>query len=346
MHKDERQSQALTYRTPKLRSGFTAALLLLTALEASAAERAASSSQLAERHKVIIDTDIGSDVDDAFAVALALSIPEFEILGFTTDSGNTTARAKILDRMLSESGHSDIPVAVGRQTKSPNDGFPTTFIGPQTRYGEKAASLRASYPSATDFILEQIHRFPGQVTLLTIGPVSNIGDLIDKDVASFRKLKRVVMMGGWFGRAKDAFGDTLEPGPEYNIQVDIEAAQKLFKSGVPLYVITFDSTIHLALDDVKRRTLFSRGEPLTNSLSLLYVLWGNTTPVFFDPMAVAFVTNPSLCPVEHAHVEVDDKGATRTTSAPPNAFVCLRSDAHAFFAYYMGLVVPSRESHR
>src|SRR3569833_3281159 len=65
------------------------------------------------REKIIIDTDIGDDIDDAFAVALALSIPEFEVLGFSASFGDTPARAKMLDRMLGELGHSDIPVAMG-----------------------------------------------------------------------------------------------------------------------------------------------------------------------------------------------------------------------------------------
>lgn len=65
------------------------------------------------REKIIIDTDIGDDIDDAFAVALALSSPEFEVLGFSASFGDTPTRAKMLDRMLGELGHGDIPVVQG-----------------------------------------------------------------------------------------------------------------------------------------------------------------------------------------------------------------------------------------
>src|ERR1700722_17293084 len=86
---------------------------------------------LSAREKIIIDTDIGTDIDDAFAVALALRSPEFDILGIATASGDTEARAKILDRMLGEVGREDIPVAVGIQTSLPAGAVD------QKVYGEK-----------------------------------------------------------------------------------------------------------------------------------------------------------------------------------------------------------------
>jgi purine nucleosidase len=160
--------------------------------------------------KVIIDTDIGDDIDDAFAIALALRSPELEILGISTTFGDTEARAKIVDRMLGEAERTDIPVATGAPTH-------TTNIMNQRRYGEGGHFARASHPSAVDFILDQIRRYPGQITLIAIGPLMNVGALIDKDPATFLKLKRVVMMGGsiecgygelWFctGHGPDASG--------------------------------------------------------------------------------------------------------------------------------------------
>jgi len=315
---------------------------------ARAAERSANdppAPPASEKQKVIIDTDIGSDIDDAFAVALALSSPEIEILGFTTGFGDTIARAKIIDRMLTESGRTRIPVAVGRSTTTVPSGFGRqALIGLQKRYGESAPSAKASHTSAVDFILEQIRRFPGQVTLVTIGPLSNIGDLIDKDAATFGKLNRVVMMGGWVAPLSTERGQWFEPAPEHNIAGDIGAAKKLFRSGVPLYVMPLDSTIHLALDEVKRSAMFSRGVPLTNSLGLLYLLWGGTTPVLFDSMAVAFVVNPQLCPVESLHIDIDDNGISRVNAGPPNAHVCLHSDPEIFFDYHIGRVAPPTQA--
>lgn len=291
--------------------------------------------------KVIVDTDIGIDIDDAFAIALALRSPELEILGFSTASGDTLARAKIIDRMLGELGRADIPVAVGSPTDPPDQSFPPGIIGPQRRYGDHGDYARAVHPQAVDFVLRQIRLFPNKLTLVTIGPLSNVGALIDRDPDTFQKVKRVVMMGGWVGPIDDPGGQTLSPAPEYNIMLDIHSAQKLFRSGVPIYLMPIDSTIHLALDEVKRRLIFSDATPVTDSLAVLYLLWGNTTPILYDAMAVAFTVKPDLCPVQPMHLDVDEKGVTRVGVGIPNAQVCLRSDPNAFFDYFMRRIVSS-----
>ena len=300
--------------------------------------------QASEREKVIIDTDIGLDIDDAFAVALALRSPQLDILGFSTASGDTAARAKIIDRMLGESGYENIPVAAGIPTSAPNGSLlPEGIIGPQRRYGENGHYARASHPPAVNFILEQIHRFPGQVTLVTIGPLSNVGALMDRDMGTFRKLKRVVMVGGWIGPADLGLGQ-VGPGPEHNVSMDIRSSQKLFTSGIPIYVIPFDSTINLTLDEVRRQAVFSAATPLTDALTLLYNLFGGGTPVLFDAMAVAFVVDPQLCPVEPVHIIVDEKGITQVDTGQPNARICLHSDREGFLDYYMQRIIDIHRS--
>lgn len=275
--------------------------------------------------KLIIDTDIGDDIDDAFAVALALKSPELQILAISTTFGDTEARAKILDRILGEAGRSDIPVLAGTPTHTTN---PMT----QRRYGEGGHFAKSSHPNSIDFILKQIRRYPGQITLIAIGPLMNVGALIDKDPQTFLKLKRVVMMGGSIERG---YGDPWSsppppPSAEWNIINDIPAAQKLFLSGVPLYVMPLDST-QLKFDEVKRAYLFQQGTPLTDALTLLYHEWGQQTPTLFDPMTVSFILNPQICPTQPMHIIVDDKGFTRREPGPPNAQVCLHSDSDAFF---------------
>jgi inosine-uridine nucleoside N-ribohydrolase len=299
------------------------------------AQRSSSPVQPAPREKIIIDTDIGNDIDDAFAIALALRSPELTVLGFSTASGDTAARARIIDRILGETGHSDIPVTVGPKTISPNVSLAPGLIGLQKRYGENSYYAKKLHAAAVEFILDQVRRSPGQVTLITIGPLSNVGALIERDVGTFRKLKRVVMMGGWVGPILDEAGQTVEPAPEYNIRIDVRSAQSLFASGVPIYVMPIDSTAHLTLDEVKRRSIFSEGTALTDALGVLYLLWGETTPVLFDAMAVAYVVDPQLCPVVPMHLVVDERGATLNGAGTPNAQVCLHSDANTFLEFYV-----------
>jgi purine nucleosidase len=281
------------------------------------------------RQKVIIDTDIGDDVDDAFALALALRSPELEILGVTTTFGDTETRAKIVDRFLEEAGRAGIPVAAGAPTSIKN---PMT----QRRYADTGHSAKTSHPPAVEFLLDQIRRYPGQITLLAIGPLMNVGAAIDKDAATFRKLKRVVLMGGSVRRGYGDLGYTAPrgPEPEWNIINDIPSAQKLFTSGVPLAVMPLDST-QLKLDEVKRAFLFSQGTPITDQLTILYHLWGQETPTLFDPMTVAYAVNPDLCPVQPMHIRVDEKGFTREEPGAPNADVCLDSNPDQFFRFYL-----------
>jgi purine nucleosidase len=310
------------------------------------AQQPAPTAKAPER--IIIDTDIGDAIDDPFAIALALRSPELDILGIATDYGDTEARAKILDRLIGEAGRQDIPVAVGVMTPFPttSDSFGSGHFLDQRRYGEGGHFSRTSHPQAVEFILGQIRRFPGEITLVTIGPLPNIGALIDASPDTFRKLKRVVMMGGSIAPVKPDYGDapSAQPIAEWNVVLDVKAAQKLFLSGVPLYVMPLDATNHLRLDEVKRTVLFAHGTPLTDALTLLYHQWnaaGGVTPVLYDAMTIAYLLNPGLCPVQPMHIRVDDKGFTRVENGTPNAQVCLHSDADAFFRFYMQRILES-----
>ena len=284
--------------------------------------------------KVIIDTDIGDDVDDAFALALAIKSPELQVLGITTTFGETEVRAKIVDRFLGEVGRTDIPVLAGKPVGK-------TSMS-QRRYGEAGHYAKTSHGDAVDFLLQQIQRAPGEITLIAIGPLMNIGEAIDRDAATFRKLKRIVIMAGSIRRGYGDFGynEAVPPSPEWNILNDVKSAQKLFSSGVPLFVMPLDST-QLKLDEVKRAFLFTRGTAVTDQLVVLYHLWAQETPTLFDPMAVAFVLRPELCPVTSLHIRVDDKGYTREEPGTANAQVCLDSNSDDFFRFYLRKVASN-----
>ena len=279
------------------------------------------------QEKIIIDTDIGDDIDDAFAVALALRSPELQILGISTTFGDTELRAKLTDRLLGEVGRQDIPVAAGTPTS-----FKSNFT--QRKYAEGGHFAKPSHPNSTDFILDQIRRNSNQVTLVAIGPLVNIGALIDKDADTFRKLRRVVLMGGSIYRRYGDMGYATPrgPEPEWNIKNDIPSAQKLFASGVPIVMMPLDST-QLKLDEVKRPLIFQAGTPLTDALTILYHQWGQQTPTLFDVMTLAYILDPKLCPVTSMHIAVDEQGFTRTSPGAPNAQVCLDSDPEAFFRF-------------
>jgi purine nucleosidase len=303
-----------------MKTRFLSAILLLSiSLVHSAWAQAVSHSE--QKQLVIIDTDIGDDIDDAFAVSLALQIPEFKLLGITTAFGDTKLRAQLAVRLLAAVGRGDIPVVAGVET-------PPRTKFTQAQYAEGGDAKQVQQGSAPDFILAEIRKRPGQITLIAIGPQTNLGAAIEKDPATFRKLKRIVMMGGsvYKGYAGGA------PDPEWNILCDIPAAQKVFTSGVPLYVMPLDATI-LKLNDERRKALFDYTSPLTRQIEELYKEWGQPTPTLFDPMAVGYAARPDLCPTTALYITVDDKGFTRPGPGTPNAQVCLKSDPATFFPF-------------
>lgn len=287
--------------------------------------------------KVIFDTDIGDDIDDAFALALAISSPKIQILGVTTAWGNTDLRARLAARFLAQIGRDGIPVAAGPKTHADS-----TFT--QARWAEAWPRPAKGWPDAIDFTLNAIRHNPGQITLISIAPFSNIGALIDRDPTTFRQLKSVVIMGGSIRRGYGDLGylPNHGPSPEYNVLMDIPSARKLFASGVPLYMMPLDST-QLKLDEVLRNTLFSQGTRTTDALLSLYEEWTastqNPTPTLFDAMAVAATIDPALCPTQPMRIQIDDKGYTRPVEGAPNVHVCLESDSDRFFHFYIHSVL-------
>lgn len=289
---------------------------------------------VAQRHvvkqKVIIDTDIGDDIDDAFAVALACRSPELQVLQIDAGYGDTPLRARLLQHFLHDAGLPQVPIAQGVVT-------PTTNVFTQRAYAEQQPSH--PYPDAISTSLELIRKYPGEVTLIAIAPLSNIGAMIDRDPATFRKLKRVVLMGGSIHVGYDG---KPTPEPEWNIKMDIGSARKLFASGVPLFVMPLDAT-NLKLDAAMRQSVFAHGSRLTDQLAILYKQWGSKTPTLFDAMAVGYAVDPALCPTTPMHIHIEDSGMTVAGQGAPNAKVCLRSSSDDFFRFYMPRVLASGE---
>jgi inosine-uridine nucleoside N-ribohydrolase len=315
-----------------------------------AEQQAAAAPQLA-----ILDTDIGDDIDDAFALALALRSPELFLLGTTTSYGDTDLRAKLVDRFLLETCGIWMPVIPGIPTPHEN-------VFTQAAYAKaeaKTCSIGPSYMGdgpkewthldderkqhdAAGFILEQIRVHPGQITLIAIGPLNNIEAAIKQAPETFRKLKRVVMMGGSIYRGYDGRnGEHRPPDAEWNISRDPTGLRALLASGVPVFMMPLDST-QIHLETKERQEIFAHGSPITDQLTLLYHQWKAGTdghpdaPTLFDPVAVTYAVRPDLCPVTPIRIEVDDKGFTKPVDGAPNVQVCLKSDEKGFLDLLLG----------
>ncbi len=318
---------------PKIRRSLSLWLvLLLTAISAACAQQ-----QKVIPQKLIIDTDIGDDIDDAYALTLALHSPEFEIVGVTTAWGDTALRAQLAARLLAIAGANKIPVEPGVPTHSK-----TTF----SQRAWASAGPTPAHGDAVDFLLAQARRYPHQVTLIAIGPLTNIGAAIDRDPSAFRLLNRVVLMGGSIhcGYGNPRATPPPPPQPEYNIAMDPGAARKLLASGVPIFMMPLDST-QWKLDDGKLAQVAARSTPSTDALLVLTTEWQlathQHTPTLYDAMAVAYALHPDICPTTPLRLQVDDTGSTRVVEGQVNAHACLKGNGDAFFH----LLLPRVSAH-
>ena len=289
--------------------------------------------------KFLIDTDVGDDIDDAFALALALSSPDVDLVGVTTASGDTRLRARMVLRLLEIGGRAEVPVGVG-------DATPPPAVFSQKRFALQGPELPSDAPAAVDLILNTARAHPGQVTLLAIGPLTNIAAAIARDAAGFALLKRVVVMGGSIHRGYELPGLPARGlGLEHNFRSDPKSAAALFNCGVRIALLPLDATI-LSLDAYTMRALYSFGAPLTDALALLQWQWGGPAPTLFDPIALAYALDPSLCRTGELRIEIGDDGASNVVDGRPNATVCLDRDADACLKFILPRLMsrPDRQA--
>src|SRR5579872_379269 len=288
--------------------------------------------------KLIIDTDIGDDYDDVFTLAVALASPEVDVLGVTTVVGDTALRARLARRFLAVAGRDDIPVAVGATIRT---GAPFTH----RRWARGGPD--GPEPPAVDFLLDAIAADPDQVTLLAIGPLTNLADALARDAAAFRRLKRIVLMGGSVRRGYRDLAWSAEghPSVEYNIVSDVPAARAVFGAGVPLVMAPLDASM-VALDELKRQLLFTRSTPITDALALTYLQWsavaGRTTPLLYDAASLALAIDPDMFNIERLCIAVEDDGRTVVADGPANADVALAIDEDRFFRWLMPRLAGGR----
>ena len=269
-----------------------------------------------QKQKVLFDCDLGGDIDDAFAVALLLTSPEFEVLGLVMDHGNTAKRAQVAGRLLYEVGlDKKIPVVVGRSTPG-IVGQDTGIAGDSHQFiwAQGFNRWKPALTNVADFIIQHLQRYPGEVILFTVGPVCNMQDVLRKKPDALKLAKRVVSMFGSFTMGYG--GPGTEPEPEWNVRADVGAARALLASGAKLTLAGLDTTTMVKLGEADRTRLLYRNSPLTDALCGLYILWryegyARPDPTLFDVVPVGMLLWPELFTARPAHVRVTDEGLTR-----------------------------------
>lgn len=277
---------------------------------------------------ILLDTDPGSDIDDALAIAYLLRQPRCELLGITTVTGDTVQRAGIVEVICRAYGREDVPIVAGaRETLVWGQGQPNVPHYPAIA---DLAHRRDYQPdAAVDFLRKTIRSRPGEITLLSIGPLTNVALLFALDPEIPTLLRGFVSMLGSFFRE----------GNEWNAICDPAATTAVLRRSVAHTMIGLDVTMQCSMPPEEVRRRFANG-PQSVILPMAEKWFESANRItFHDPLAAAVPFEPDLCTYRqgkvHSPVSVDGPGATafREDAEGPHA-VAESVDVDRFFAHY------------
>jgi inosine-uridine nucleoside N-ribohydrolase len=315
--------------------------------------------------RVIIDTDPG--VDDAMAILLALNSPELKVEALTVVPGNVDGRQGLENalKIVSLAHRCDVPVAGGAQHPLNQKLITAQFW--HGKNGLAGVELPASKCAADkrfgpDVIIETVHRYPHEVTLIPVGPLTNIALAVSKDPSIATLVKDIVIMGGSIS------GGNVNGAAEANIYGDPEAASIVFNAGWMVTMVGSDVGERTLITRKYLRDLQSQHGLESDFIAQLADFYlsrseksGYQGAAMYDPLAVAVVVDPTLVTLKDMHVDVETKGeftrgetvANRMGSNEnnvlhgdhyeidgvidlrPNARVCLASDADRFLQLFI-----------
>ncbi len=289
--------------------------------------------------KILLDTDIGSDIDDAVCLAYLLANPNCDLLGITTVTGEPVKRAQMASAMCKLADRDDIPIYPGA---------PEPFLIPQRQPLAPQASALDQWPhqqdfpkgEAVDFLRRTIRAHPGEITLLTIGPLTNIGLLFKTDPEIPGMLKSIVLMCGIFSNRVPGFGPL-----EWNAIGDPQATAIVYNSPVKIHrSIGLDVTTQVVMhaDEVRKRFTSPLLKPVLDFAEVWFKQWDHV--MFHDPLAATTIFNDQICQFDCGQVEVDVSsprlaGFTAWHADPKGPHeVAFKVDPERFFDEYFSVV--------
>jgi purine nucleosidase len=271
-----------------------------------------ASQFISRKNNVLIDTDIGDDIDDALALALALCSPEIELRGVTTVFGDTQKRAYLAAHMLKVFRRKEIPVAAGQQMpllfRHKPSGVPQAAIldpvTPQDMFSQF---------SAPELIIQVALEHHGNITLFCLGPLTNIATALMLEPRLFLAINNIVIIGGTSGL----------PLPEWNIRSDAQAAKIVLASGIPITLLGWNITTRCQLRESDIEKLHYKDSPQTRLLSQLLAVWQRHRPrwhpgltFLHEPLAIVAFCAPELFRFEVMTVRVFTRGFLKGCMLP------------------------------
>ncbi len=321
-----------------------------------------------DAHRVIIDTDPG--VDDALALLFAMRSAELKIEAITPVAGNVPLDLTLPNalRMVEVAGRTDIPVAEGARAPLARRLVTAAYVhGNNGLDGVEfpAPKTKPVDESAAEIIHRIVSRSPGEVSIIAVGPLTNVATALRAYPSLTKEIREIVLMGGSLS------GGNMTPAAEFNIYVDPEAASIVFGSGVPLTMVGLDVTEKCTLTDDHVKTLEAGEDAISKAAARITRnalehsrkgVWG--PPAMHDPLAVATFIDRTIVRLEKRFVAVETQGeltagatlgykrAPIRHSAPlenssatsevvsttfaPNTNVAVEVDAARFFRMFIG----------
>ena len=290
--------------------------------------------------KILLDTDIGNDIDDAVCLAYLLNKPECDLLGITTVSGESDKRAMMASVICKAAGRHDIPI------------FPGTEMPLLTPQKQAAAYQAAELPkweheknfeknAHIEFMRRTIRKYPGEVTLLAIGPMTNIGLLFSLDPEIPSMLKQLVLMCGIFTFKTPQYTCLTE----WNAACDPYATAIMYNAPVKIIKsIGLDVTTHVTMPKKEFGEKVRHNDAFKPVIDFMNVKNPDGTITFHDPLAAATIFDDTICEFKRGTIDVDlessrSRGLLYFNESPDGKNqVAMQVDGSKFFAQYFGVL--------
>ena len=263
---------------------------------------------------VILDTDIGDDIDDTWALGLLLRSPELELKLVVGDRGEAQYRARLLARLLERAGRSDVPVGVGLDIEPRGEGRQAAWVKDYD-LGKYPGKVHADGVQA---LIDVILKSPQPVTLICIGPVPNIAEALKREPRIGRKARFV----GMHGSVRVGYGGAKQPHAEWNVKCDAKACQAVFTAPWEMTITPLDTCGLVTLTGEKYRRVRDSQDCITGDIMANYRIWvrgdaklpenmaDERSSTLFDTVAIYLAMRQDLCVIEKLGIRVTDDGMT------------------------------------
>ncbi len=277
-----------------------------------------STSIAAEKGRipVILDSDIGDDIDDTWALGLMLKSPELDVKLVVGDNGKGQYRASLLAKFLEQCGRTDIPVGIGPDVNHQGGGNQSKWI---EGYDLKKYPGKV-YEDGVQAIIDVIMKSTEPVTIIAIGPVPNLAQALKKEP----KIAKRVRIAGMHGSVRIGYGGSKQIHAEYNVKEDVKSCQTVFTAPWEMVITPLDTCGLVELKGDQYATLKNSKDVVVKTILENYAIWCGSnfkddnktmferqSTILFDTVAVYLSFTDSLTKIEELGITVDDEGFTR-----------------------------------